>query len=113
MADERRRNNRLYPLKRPTGRRGAHDGSSASIRMVRCDAVARVQIYQGKASREINQILARILSPLVRFCLESPFQSLPEVFSGNPPHLPGGTTSQAWSVAEVLRILVEYAIVEE
>ena len=78
-----------------------------------CDAVARVQIYQEKDPKEINQMLIRILSPLVRFCLESPFQSLPEVFSGNPPHLPGGTTSQAWSVAEVLRILVEYAIVEE
>jgi predicted glycogen debranching enzyme len=78
-----------------------------------CDALARVQTYKGKESKEINQTLARILSPLVRFCMESPFKSLPEVFSGNPPYLPGGTTSQAWSVAEVLRILVEYKIIEE
>lgn len=76
-----------------------------------CDAVARVQMIQGKEKKEIRQNLARVLAPLVRFCLESPCKSLPEVFSGNPPHLPGGTTSQAWSVAEVLRILVEYQIV--
>ena len=78
-----------------------------------CDALARVQTYKGKETKEINQTLARILSPLIRFCMESPFKSLPEVFSGNPPYLPGGTTSQAWSVAEVLRILVEYKIIED
>jgi glycogen debranching enzyme len=42
--------------------------------------------------------------------MESPYNSLPELFSGNPPHYPGGTTSQAWSIAEVLRLLVEYRI---
>jgi predicted glycogen debranching enzyme len=78
-----------------------------------CDALARVQTYKGKETKEINQTLARILSPLIRFCMESPFKSLPEVFSGNPPYFPGGTTSQAWSVAEVLRILVEYKIIED
>ncbi|MDP6425347.1 MAG: amylo-alpha-1,6-glucosidase, partial [Planctomycetota bacterium] len=26
-----------------------------------------------------------------------------EVFSGDPPHEPGGTIAQAWSVAELLR----------
>jgi len=29
------------------------------------------------------------------------------------PYEPGGTTSQAWSVAEVLRILEKYNIMEE
>ena len=55
--------------------------------------------------------IKKVVSPLVRFCLESPFKSLPEVFSGNPPYEPGGTTSQAWSIAEVLRVLVEYKVV--
>ena len=27
-----------------------------------------------------------------------------EVYDGDPPHNPGGTISQAWSVAEILRI---------
>jgi glycogen debranching enzyme len=29
--------------------------------------------------------------------------TIPEVFSGDFPHQPGGTISQAWSVAEVIR----------
>jgi predicted glycogen debranching enzyme len=75
-----------------------------------CDAVARVLKNKDKESDEIQQRIAHVLAPLVRFCIESPYQSLPEVFSGNPPYLPGGTTSQAWSIAEVLRILVKYEI---
>jgi len=27
-----------------------------------------------------------------------------EIYDGNPPHRPNGTISQAWSVAELLRI---------
>jgi predicted glycogen debranching enzyme len=67
-----------------------------------CDAFSKI----GKWEK-----IPKIIGPLVRFCLESPFKSLPEVFSGDPPYEPGGTKSQAWSVAEVLRILVEHKIV--
>ncbi|MCK4346717.1 MAG: glycogen debranching enzyme family protein, partial [Bacteroidales bacterium] len=31
--------------------------------------------------------------------------SISEIYDGNPPHLPRGAISQAWSVAEILRIL--------
>lgn len=31
--------------------------------------------------------------------------SIAEVYDGNPPHHPGGSISQAWSVSEVLRII--------
>lgn len=31
--------------------------------------------------------------------------SIAEVYDGNPPHNPGGSISQAWSVSEILRIL--------
>ena len=55
--------------------------------------------------------IREVIGPLVRFCLESKYKSLPEVFSGNYPYEPGGTTSQAWSIAEVLRVLVEHKIV--
>ena len=33
-----------------------------------------------------------------------------EVFDGDPPHRPGGTIAQAWSVAELLRAI---ALLEE
>ena len=45
--------------------------------------------------------------------MESPYKSLPEVFSGDPTYEPGGTTSQAWSVAEVLRTLNNHGIIME
>lgn len=54
--------------------------------------------------------LRDLLTPLVRFAMESEYRSLPEVFSGDPPHDPGGTRSQAWSVSEVLRLIVEYEL---
>ncbi|MEA1886798.1 MAG: amylo-alpha-1,6-glucosidase [Bacteroidota bacterium] len=31
--------------------------------------------------------------------------TISEVYDGDPPHLPGGAISQAWSVAEILRIM--------
>lgn len=70
-----------------------------------CDALAIVGREQGISESDIESEIARSIAPLVQFCLESEYRSLPEVFSGDPPHAPGGTTSQAWSVGEVLRIL--------
>ena len=54
--------------------------------------------------------LRDLLTPLARFATESEYRSLPEVFSGDPPHDPGGTRSQAWSVSEVLRLIVDYEL---
>jgi predicted glycogen debranching enzyme len=34
---------------------------------------------------------------------EAGIGSVSEVFDGDPPHVPGGTVAQAWSVAEILR----------
>ena len=78
-----------------------------------CDALASVRLFQGKNASSIRQEIARNIGSLVRFCVESPYRSLPEVFSGDSPYTPGGTTSQAWSVAEVLRTLKKHNIVEE
>jgi predicted glycogen debranching enzyme len=78
-----------------------------------CDALASVHLFQGESNTSIRDEIARNIGPLVRFCVESPYRSLPEVFSGDPPYEPGGTTSQAWSVAEVLRTLDKHKIIEE
>jgi predicted glycogen debranching enzyme len=69
-----------------------------------CDALDVVRGQQGVPHDEIKHEIGLVITPLVQFCLDSEFKSLPEVFSGDPPHDPGGTTAQAWSVAEVLRI---------
>jgi 4-alpha-glucanotransferase len=34
--------------------------------------------------------------------------SINEIFDGNAPHTPRGCVSQAWSVAELLRVLSEH-----
>jgi predicted glycogen debranching enzyme len=75
-----------------------------------CDALAIVRRIQGGKAEAIRSEISCVIGPLLRFCMESPYKSLPEVFSGDPPYEPGGTTSQAWSIAEVLRILDKYGI---
>ncbi len=70
-----------------------------------CDALEIVLSQRRVPAEKINRAVAETIAPLVKFCIDSEFKSLPELFSGNPPYDPGGTTSQAWSVAEVLRIL--------
>lgn len=96
------------------------------------DALARVREDQGWDAARIRAERAALLAPLLGFMAGSPEGSLPELFDGGKPierlvnfslddpqglagalaGLPrtqnrGGTRSQAWSVAEVLRALSE------
>jgi glycogen debranching enzyme len=47
------------------------------------------------------------LRELERFMQNDGVGQIPEVFDGDAPHRPGGCIAQAWSVAELLRVLVE------
>ncbi len=47
------------------------------------------------------------LSTLELYLLDQGVGQIPEVFSGDPPHLPGGCMAQAWSVAELIRVRME------
>jgi predicted glycogen debranching enzyme len=47
------------------------------------------------------------LEELRRYTEEEGLGQIPEVFDGDAPHRGGGCLAQAWSVAEVLRVLVE------
>jgi len=47
------------------------------------------------------------LADLRRYLEDQGLGQIPEVFDGDPPQRPGGCLAQAWSVAEVLRALVE------
>lgn len=47
----------------------------------------------------------RLLAPLVAHLREGCLGSVSELFDGDPPHSPQGCVAQAWSVAELLRIL--------
>jgi predicted glycogen debranching enzyme len=62
------------------------------------DAVIRLYGEEGKtAAREW-------LSGFAPHLREAGVGTVSEVFDGDPPHRPGGAISQAWSVAELLRI---------
>jgi glycogen debranching enzyme len=47
------------------------------------------------------------LAEFRRYVEEEGLGQIPEVFDGDAPHRAGGCLAQAWSVAELLRTLVE------
>ena len=100
------------------------------------DALARVRRDQGWSDARIQEEARGLMTPLVRALVSKPEGSLPEVFDGGRPDArlaaadlsdpsgfgallastatdqnPGGTRSQAWSVAEALRVVVERGLV--
>lgn len=48
-----------------------------------------------------------LLEPLLGHLTEFGLGSVAEIFDGDPPHLPRGCVAQAWSVAELLRLLTD------
>jgi glycogen debranching enzyme len=50
---------------------------------------------------DVRATLAPLLKELDRKCIGQ----LAEIYDGDPPHRPQGCVAQAWSVAEVLRIV--------
>ena len=49
----------------------------------------------------------RLIANIERHLLEAGVGTISEVFDGDPPHTPRGCIAQAWSVAEVLRVIAE------
>ena len=69
------------------------------------DAVASVEGAEA-ARRE----LADILPDLRRHLADAGLGTISEIFDGDAPHSPVGCIAQAWSVAEILRIVTTYGI---
>ena len=72
------------------------------------DALHIIRSQEGADEEIIQQEIRGLIMPLCDFLLNADCQSLPEVFSGDTPHEPGGTRSQAWSVSEILRVIRQY-----
>ncbi|WP_406657797.1 amylo-alpha-1,6-glucosidase [Methanolobus sp. ZRKC2] len=66
-------------------------------------AYTKINEYS-KNSREDMELL---LNALKKHLDEAGIGTISEVFDGNAPHRPGGCISQAWSVAEISRVLAE------
>jgi len=101
------------------------------------DALARVRRAQGWDEGRVRDEVRGIMTPLGEFLVTSREGSLPEVFDGGKPQDAllgfsladpvglrdlimellrnqnrGGTRSQAWSVGEALRVLLEYGLTD-
>ena len=59
---------------------------------------------RGEAGREEAR---RLIENMEKHLSEAGVGSVSEVFDGDPPHTPRGCIAQAWSVAELLRVIVE------
>lgn len=64
---------------------------------------------RGEASRRRVQ---QILEPVRAHLLEEGLGQISEIVAGDPPHRPGGCFAQAWSCAELLRVLPMVATAE-
>jgi predicted glycogen debranching enzyme len=67
-----------------------------------CEAVLRAGDFSDKAKKEVRQVLQPLINELDRGCLNQ----IAEVYDGDEPQRAAGCPAQAWSVAEVLRVLM-------
>ncbi|MBV9669758.1 MAG: hypothetical protein JOZ43_02280, partial [Acidobacteriales bacterium] len=70
-----------------------------------CSAFIRVNGDTPENRRHVRELLTQIETHV----RDAGVGQVPEIFDGDPPHHPRGCPAQAWSVAEVLRILHQYA----
>ncbi len=69
------------------------------------EAVLRVGQFSPEAKKEAGAAIAPLLEQMLGEGEFPTFGQLYEVHEAAPPHRPGGCMAQAWSVAEVLRVL--------
>ena len=61
-------------------------------------------------SLESREQAEAMLGPLLKHLNEAGVGQLSEVADGDGPHSPGGCNAQAWSVAEVIRAVLEHGL---
>jgi predicted glycogen debranching enzyme len=66
-------------------------------------AYLKVNRRSAKAKQQAREWLASLRLHLA----DAGLGQISEVFDGDPPHRPGGCIAQAWSVSELLRVIVE------
>ena len=61
-------------------------------------------------SEDSRRTMRALLAPLRAHVLEAGLGSISEMFDGDPPHAPRGCFAQAWSVAEVARVVYAHLL---
>jgi glycogen debranching enzyme len=62
----------------------------------------------GRSETTLAQAKA-FVEPLLAYLERDGVGQIPEVFDADPPHQPGGCIAQAWSIAELVRVVAELA----
>jgi predicted glycogen debranching enzyme len=70
-----------------------------------CDSLLRVERFSGDAKRRAHETIRPLIDEMRNAAGGRCVGQIAEVYDGDPPHRPSGCPAQAWSVAEVLRIL--------
>jgi glycogen debranching enzyme len=72
----------------------------------------RAKLLLNKRSKEARRWAREILAPLIKHLDSACLGQISEIFDADAPHPPRGCFAQAWSVAEVLRLWVDYGLGE-
>jgi glycogen debranching enzyme len=75
-------------------------------------ADARVAVH-GQHKENFELIAEHILPLIQHMNEEACIGSISEIFDGDEPHRPMGCIAQAWSVAEITRIVLKYPQLRE
>ena len=70
-----------------------------------CDALRSLATSSEEADAAVHAATASLVASLEHGCMGQ----VAEIYDGNPPHEPHGCPAQAWSVAELLRVLAPAA----
>ena len=87
----------------PRARDGAYHQGTVWPWLVGAYVSAFLRVH-GKTPTTVAQARSRI-EPLLAYLAGDGMGQIPEVFDAEPPHHPGGCVAQAWSIAELLRVL--------
>ena len=88
-----------YRGSQPERDRAYHNGTVWAW-LIGAFAEAYLNVYGSNAVNYVEHLYRQFGNILTDYCVGS----IAEVFDGNPPYTPGGSISQAWSVAEVCRM---------
>lgn len=89
----------------PAERDGAYHQGTVWPWLIGPYASAHLRVH-GDGAAALERLAGR-LRPLAAHLLGEGLGQLPELFDGDPPHRALGCPAQAWSVAELLRVLAE------
>jgi len=95
----------------PRRRDGAYHQGTVWAWLMGPYVTARVRANGGTS--EARREAAALLTGLRDHLKDAGLGTISEIFDGDPPHAPKGCIAQAWSVAEVLRCIVEDVISDE